>query len=299
MSGHRRKEGTTYGNARMYKWLIFALKRINVKVFHIFMNIFVIPGSLIFSKGAHLTRQYYYYKRGYSRWKALVSTYRNHCIFGETVVDKFAMYAGKKFKINFNGLELYKQKSEEEKPLLLLNAHIGCSEILGYSLYLDKPCNVLVYGGEKQSLMAYRASSFGTMNINMIPVGTEDSKSQEIIDALERGENISAFADRFMNRNKVILSTIHSCGVMLARGPFSLAVNREIDVIMVSAMKEKDGSYSAFLTPLLYDKSLSHKEQREQLANAYTTEINRLLDMYPLQWFNYSDIWVNLKKRGV
>ena len=33
--------------------------------------------------------------------------------------------------------------------------------------------------------------------------------------------------------------------------------------------------------------------QRQQIADAYTAEIDRLLDLYPLQWFNYSDPWVN------
>jgi predicted LPLAT superfamily acyltransferase len=62
---------------------------------------------------------------------------------------------------------------------------------------------------------------------------------------------------------------------------------------MVSAMKEKDGSYTAYMTPLHYDKSLSRGEQRQQLADAYTAEMERLLAMYPLQWFNYSDNWID------
>ena len=203
------------------------------------------------------------------------------------------MYAGHKFKIAYHGLEDYNQMLARPEAFIQLSAHIGCSEILGYSLHVDKPCNVLVYGGEKASLMGYRKASFGDMNIRMIPVGMETSHSDEIVGALDRGEILSVFADRLMNINKVVVSTLHGCKVNLAKGPFSLATTRGIDVIMASTMKEKDGSYTAYFTPLPYDKTLPKSKQRQQLADAYTAEIERLLDIYPYQWFNYSDLWVS------
>ena len=277
----------------MYRTLIQMLKNIDVRVFYCFMSVCVIPFTLIFSPGARLTFRYYHQKRQYGVWKSWWSTYRNHCIFGQTVIDKFSMYAGRKFKMNYNNLDLYKEMTSKPEPIIQLSAHIGCSEVLGYSLPLTKTCNVLVYGGEKQSLMHYRKASFGHMNVKMIPVGIGSTHSDEIIEALDKGEIVSAFADRFMTENKVVVSTIHGHEVKLAKGPFSLATTRGIDVIMVNAMKEKDGSYTVFMTPLDYDRTLPKSEQRQQLADAYTAEINRLLDLYPLQWFNYSNIWID------
>jgi predicted LPLAT superfamily acyltransferase len=277
----------------MFKALILMLKTINIKVFYAFMAICVIPVTLVFSSGARLTFRYFHQRRGYGWWKSLSATYKNHCLFGQTVIDKFAMYAGHKFQIAYQGLESYQKLLELPDAFIQLSAHIGCSEILGYSLHVDKPCNVLVYGGEKASLMGYRKASFGDMNIRMIPVGMENTNSDAIVEALDRGEILSAFADRMMNINKVVVSTLHGSKVNLAKGPFSLATTRGIEVIMASTMKEKDGSYTAYFTPLPYDKTLSKSEQRQQLADAYTAEIERLLDMYPYQWFNYSDLWVD------
>ena len=141
--------------------------------------------------------------------------------------------------------------------------------------------------------MKYRKSAFSGKNIKMIPVATEDSHSEDIILALERGEVVSAFADRFMSTKKMMISSLYGKSIKLARGPFSLAAVRGLDVVMASAMKERDGSYSAFFTSLKYDKALPLREQRQQLADAYCAEIERLLTKYPLQWFNYSDIWVS------
>jgi len=292
----KRKDGSTYGNAWMYRTIIFLLRHVNIKVFYGFMAVAVIPITLIFSPGARLTYHYFREKRGYGRLKSVWSTYRNHYIFGQTVVDKFAMYAGHKFNIVYHGLDDFIELEKEPAPLLLLNAHIGCSEIVGYSLHLTKPCNVLVYGGEKQSLMDYRKSSFGDMNMKMIPVGTGSSNGDEIIQALENGETISVFADRFMNAKKLVVSKVHGCEINLAKGPFSIGVTRGMNVMMVSAMKEADGSYTSFMTRLHYDGSLPRSEQRQKLADAYTAEIDRLLDLYPLQWFNYSDPWVKNPK---
>ena len=290
---NNRKDGSTYGNQWLYSTLIQGLKILDIRVFYYFMSICVIPFTLYFSPGARLTFRYFRKKRSYGFWKSWWATYKNHCIFGQTVIDKFAMYAGHKFKINYHGKELYDELLARPDAFIQLSAHIGCSEILGYSLHVDKPCNVLVYGGEKASLMSYRKASFGDMNIRMIPVGIETSHSEEIIEALDRGEIVSAFADRFMNINKVVVSTIHGFKVNLAKGPFSLATTRGIDVIIASTMKEKDGSYTAYFTSLPYDRSLPKAQQRQQIADAYTAEVERLLNMYPYQWFNYSNPWVD------
>lgn len=290
---NKRKDWSTYGNAWMHKTLIKMLKVVDLRVFYVFMYIFVIPFTLVFSSGSWLTFRYYRLRRGYGFLKSLWSTYRNHCVFGETVIDKFSMYAGHKFKIAFKDEDKYRALTDSPNAFLQLSAHIGCSEILGYSYHVGKPCNVLVFGGEKQSLMSYRSSSFNEMNVNMIPVGVETTHSAEIVEAFDRGEIVIAFADRLMNPKKVITSTIHGCGVYLAKGPFSMAVTRGIDVVVVNAMKEKDGSYKVFFTPLTYDKTLPASQQRQQLADAYTAEIERLLEMYPLQWFNYFDLWAD------
>lgn len=290
---NERNATVTPGSGWMYRLLIWLLKKTDIRVFYVIMSVFIIPVTLIVSPGARLTYHYYHLRRKYGVAKAIWATYRNHCIFGQTVIDKFAMYAGHRFEVKYTGLEKYNEIAASDKPLIQLSAHIGCNEIIGYSLRVPKKCNVLVYGGENEALMNYRKELFEKMNMNMIPVGTEDADIEEMVACLERGEALSVFADRFSNPKKVVTSKLLGYDVKLARGPFSLAVNMGVDVYMVTAMKEKDGSYSASVKFLEYDKSLSHREQRQQLADQYTAEIDRILEIYPLQWFNYFNLWIN------
>lgn len=286
-----KQEGKTYGNAFLFRALVWSIRHFGVRPFYIFAYVCLVPVAMIFSPGAGFIYRYFHEKQQWGRWKSFVATYRNHCVFAQTVVDKFAMYAGKHFKVVCHGQEAYDAATAGDAAMLQLSAHIGCSEILGYSYNNNKPCNVLVYGGEKAEVMAYREKAFGNKNVKMIPVATEGSHSEEIIRAFDNGEIVSAFADRFMSDNKLIISTIHGHKVKLAKGPFSMAVNRGLTVFMANALKERDGFYSAYFTPLHYDNTLPTKQQRQQLADAYCAEIERLLAKYPLQWFNYTDMW--------
>ena len=275
----------------MHRTLIKLLRRVDIRYVYRFMAVCVIPVAMVFSPGSRIAYQYFRKRRGQGCWQALLSTYRNHCLFGQTVIDKFAMYAGHHFEVHSTGHEYFYAHVREDQPVMLLNAHVGCSEMVGYNLSQTKPCNVLVYGGEKQEVMEYRKKQFADMGIKMIPVGTDGVDIMEIVDCLDRGEALSVFADRFMNPKKVVHSTIHGFKVKLSKAPFSLAVNRGIDVYLLSAMKQSDGSYVGRVTYLDYDKTLPHREQRQQLADLYTAEIEKVLKDYPLQWFNYFDIW--------
>ena len=285
------KNRKTFGNAWMHRTLIKLLRKVDIRYVYRFMAVCVIPMAMVFSPGSRIAYQYFRKRRGQGRWQALLSTYRNHCLFGQTVIDKFAMYAGHHFEVHSTGHEYFYAHVREDQPVMLLNAHVGCSEMVGYNLSQTKPCNVLVYGGEKQEVMEYRRKQFADMGIKMIPVGVDGVDIMEIVDCLDRGEALSVFADRFMNPKKVVHSTIHGFKVKLSKAPFSLAVNRGIDVYLLSAMKQSDGSYVGRVTYLDYDKTLPHREQRQQLADLYTAEIEKVLKDYPLQWFNYFDIW--------
>lgn len=289
MSGKKHNEGVTYGSHGMYKALVAILGVVNVRAVYAFMDIFVVPVALLFSPGTRVAFHYYRRIRQWGRLRAAWAVYRNACVFGQTIVDKFATYAGRKFRFRYHNLEAYNQLQASPAPMFQLQAHIGCSELLGYNLPVRKTCNVLAYGGEKAELMAYRQSAFSRSNIRMIPVGAGGSHSGDIINALDKGEAICTFADRLMSVNKVISATIHGHKARLARDPFALAVTSGSAVVMASAMKERDGSYSAFFTMLHYDRSLPKSRQRQQLADAYAAEIERLMGLYPLQWFNYVD----------
>ena len=284
-------EGKTYGKAWMHRILVSILRHVHINILYVFSELFIIPITLITSTGARLTYSYFHYKRHLGICRSIWNTYQNHILFGQTVIDKFAMFAGSVFKINYHGIEEYRELTRQKKSFVQVSAHIGCSEIVGYSYENEKTSNILAFGGEKESIMNQRSTLFNSRKINMIPVGIQETHSEDIIMAINRGEIVHAFADRIVGPRKTIYSSLFGNRIKLAKSPFSLAVTRGLEVAMVSAMKESDNTYSAYIKILHYDKSLSKREQCQQLADAYVEEIENLLNKYPLQWFNYSNIW--------
>ena len=288
---NERWDGTTYGNGLMHRWLIGLLRGIDIRIVYVFTYVFVIPPCL-FRPGFRPIYRYFRERWGFGPVKAFLKTYANHCVFGEVVIDRFAMYAGKRFSVAIEGHEHFRQLSSRPEGFIQLSSHIGNYEIAGYTLLSDaKRLNALVFSGEKESVMAGRAQMFADKNICMIPVKGDMSHLFRIDLALQQGEIVSLPTDRIFGSSKSVEVTLLGGKAMLPQGPFSVAAMRGLDVLAVNVMKTSWRKYTIYVAPLPYDKQAPRREQIAQLAAGYTAELERMLRMYPTQWYNYFDFW--------
>lgn len=291
-------DGTTYGNAGMHKCLIKLLRTVNIRVIYAFTNVFVIPVCLLLRKDWRHIYRYLRQRQGYGRVKAAFATYRNHCLFGQVVIDRFAMYAGHKFRIEIEGYDNFLQLSNRKEGFVQLSAHIGNYELAGYSLVAEqKRFNALVFAGEKETVMRNREKMFTGTNIHMITVQPDGSHVFEINEALLRGDIMSMPADRIFGSPKHLDVEILGGKVKLPMGPFATIAARGMNAIAVNVMKERLDTYKIYVTPLIYDHTVSIREQMRQLAQTYASELERMLKRYPEQWYNYFDVWADNGKR--
>lgn len=285
--------GTTYGNAWMHKWLIRMLRHIDVRILYLFVAIFVIPVCLVLNPSRGIAYRYFRRRIGYGRLKSAWKTFVNHCLFGQVVVDKFAMYAGKKFDVeieNYN--EFTTRASRKEEGFVQLSAHIGSYEIAGYTLAVEgKSFNALVFAGEKASVMQNRDKMFAGTNIKMIAIQQDMSHLFEIDKALTDGGIVSMPADRINGSQKCIEHVFLGAKAKFPLGPFSVATMRGLDVLAVNVMKDSLLGYKIYVTPLAYDKEASRQEQIRQLSSAYVAELEKRVRQYPTQWYNYFEFW--------
>ena len=285
--------GTTYGNAWMHKWLIRMLRHIDVRILYLFVAIFVIPVCLVLNPSRGIAYRYFRRRIGYGRLKSAWKTYVNHCLFGQVVVDKFAMYAGKQFDVeieNYN--EFTTRASRKEEGFVQLSAHIGSYEIAGYTLAVEgKSFNALVFAGEKASVMQNRDKMFAGTNIKMIAIQQDMSHLFEIDKALTDGGIVSMPADRINGSQKCIEHDFLGAKAKFPLGPFSVATMRGLDVLAVNVMKDSLLGYKIYVTPLAYDKEASRQEQIRQLSSAYVAELEKRVRQYPTQWYNYFEFW--------
>ena len=284
--------GTTYGNEWMHKWLIRLLRFIDTRVLYLFVAVFIIPVCLILNPSRGIAYRYFRKRIGYGRLKSAWKTYVNHCLFGQVVVDRFAMYAGKKFKVEVEGEEHFARLAAKNEGFMQLSAHIGNYEIAGYTLVSeDKRFNALVFAGEKASVMRNRDKMFAGTNINMIAMSPDMSHLFEIDKALKEGEIVSMPADRISGSQKFIEHDLLGAKAKFPLGPFSVATMRGLDVLAVNVMKTSLKSYKIYVTPLPYDKTASRQEQIRQLSGAYVAELEKRVKQYPTQWYNYFEFW--------
>ena len=284
-------DGTTYGNNLMHKWLIGLLRGIDIRIVYIFTYVFVIPPCL-FRPGFKPIYRYFRERWGCNPVKAFLKTYQNHCLFGQVVIDRFAMYAGKQFHFEIDGYDYFLQLADKPEAFLLFSSHIGNYELAGYTLTSEKKAfNAIVFGGEKETVMENRTNMFSDKNIHMIPIKDDMSHLFLIDRALGQGEIVSMPVDRSFGSKRGVKEQLLGAEVNLPLGPFRVATMQGCSVLAVNVMKASTLGYKIYVKPLDYDKQAKRSEQIEQLAHAYVSELERMLTMYPAQWYNYFDFW--------
>ena len=285
---------TTYGSGWMHRTLIGSLRWLDVRLIYVFTSIFIIPVCLLLNLNHSRTTAYRYFRQrlGYGCLRASWYTYVNHCLFAQVVVDRFAVFAGKRFKLDIDGYEYFQQLELETKGFVILSSHIGCYEVAGYSLISkSKRFNALVFGGEKATVMKGRQEALSEHNIRMIPVREDMSHLFIVNEALSNNEIMSMPADRIVGSAKVVKVNFFGETASLPAGPFSVTTMNGLDALAVNVMKISAKRYKVYVTRLSYDTQVPRMQQMQQLANCYVEELERRVRQYPSQWFNFYDFW--------
>ena len=270
------------------------LRYIDVRVLYAFTAIFVIPVCLFVNPSGAIIYRYFRKQHGYGPLKSALKTYQNHCQFSQVVIDKFATYAGKTFRMEIEGIEHFQQLAKGEESFVMLSSHIGNYEIAGYTLSSEqKPLNALVFFGEKASVMDNRAKLFADTNTRMIPIRPDMGHLFEIDQALQNGEIVSMPADRLLGSQKKLQIPFLNGTAAFPYGPFSIATLRGLNVLAVHVMKQSARTYKIYVTPLCYNREAPRQQQIQELAQQYVAEVQRIVKLYPTQWYNYFEFWTN------
>lgn len=290
--GGRKWAGTTMGNSWMHEKLIGILRHTDVRILYVFVDIFVIPVCLLTMRSRHTAYRYFRLRHGFGRLHSAWATYVNHCKFGALVIDKFAMFAGNKFSIDVKGYEHFAALEAREDGFVQLSSHLGNFEIAGFTLKSErKTIHALVFGGEKASVMAQRDRLLREHNIEIVPTSEDMSHIFKLNNALSEGHIVTMPADRIVGSAKAVEVNILGGKAKLPLGPFLTPTMRGLDVITVNVMKTSSKGYTIYISKLEYDHSASRNEKIKQLADGYAAQLERMLKMYPTQWYNFFDFW--------
>ena len=253
----------------------------------------VVPFYMIFNrKGYQAMYRFFRNRFGFGRWKSFWKVYSNHFRFGQIILDRFGVYAGRKYRFVVEGQDLMDELEKHAEGFVNLSSHVGNYEIAGYSLKpKSKRFNALVYAGETATVMENRQKLLSQNNMSMIPVKEDMSHIFELNAAIDRGEIVSMPADRVYGSQKTANCMFLGAEARFPLGAFALAAQKNVAVLAVFIMKESHKTYHAYIREIQCDRETKIREQMSQMAQSFATNLEEIVRKYPTQWFNYFDFW--------
>lgn len=290
--GARQWQGTTDGTTWMHHSLIGMMKVLPLWFFYLLMGL-AVPFYMIFNHKGYLSIYHYFRRRhGFGVLKAFLHTCADHYMFGAVIMDRFASYAGKRFRVEASQASMYNELCASPKGFVQISSHIGNDELAGYELKAVKRINALVFGEEGKSLMENRSRVLGGNNIRLVSIANDMSHLVVLNNALAEGEIVNIHGDRVFGSNRTVCCEILGGKVELPLGPFLMAAMRDVPVMSVFVMKTGLRKYRVHLfRPDDGLEGLSVREKAEALAKAYAENITSVLHRYPDQWFNFYEFW--------
>lgn len=289
---HSEWSGKTGGLPWMQRSLVALFRVLPLGLLYGVMAL-VVPFYMIFSrKGYQAMYRFFRERFGYGPMKSFWNVYLNHFRFGQVILDRFGVYAGKKYRFISEEQSVFDEKETHEKGFVMLSSHVGNYEMAGYSLRPKiKKYNALVFAGETETVMENRQRILSQNNVRMVPVKDDLSHLFLLNTAIDDGEIVSMPADRIFGSQKSVECQFFGKNARFPLGAFAMAVQKEVDVIAVFVMKEGMRKYRIYLREIQYDRQLSKREQMSQLAQNFAAQLEEIVRRYPTQWFNYFDFW--------
>lgn len=285
--------GRTGGGKLGQKALIILLKVVPIRFIYLILTV-IIPFYLLFArKGRVAIYSYFREKLGYSIGKSLIKTYKNHYLFGQTIIDKFAVFAGKGdwFRAEITGEEMFTRAIDESKGLIIASSHVGNFEMAGYILRQEKKkIYGITYGNEARIMQENRDRSLSKNNVTLIPVSEDMSHIYIISQALQNGDVVNIPCDRFYTGNKRLTRSFLSYEADFPTGAYHLAEKYDVNFISAFAVKHSARKYHIYIFPIV-PQGESKSERVNSMCNKFIDDLEQIVREYPEQWFNFYNFW--------
>ncbi|MDR2917268.1 MAG: lysophospholipid acyltransferase family protein [Tannerella sp.] len=294
MAGEEREwKGVTGGNTFGQKALKILFSIVNVRIGYVILA-FVIPFYMLFAHKGYLSIYHYFRKQhGYPVLKSFFKTYRNHYLFGQMMMDRFAVYAGqKKFKVDNPDNDLFLEMIHARHGCIIASSHIGNPELCGYLLkQKTKRINSMIFGGEAKEVQENRSKVLDENNVRLIPVSDDMSHIFLLNEALTNGEMVSMPCDRAFGSNKVVECDFLNGRAAFPVGAFVLALQYNVPVIAMFVLKISASLYRIHVVSVPVPPEGNKREQIGQMTRSFVKILEDIVKKYPEQWFNFYEFW--------
>ena len=193
------------------------------------------------------------------------------------------------FNIEHDGGEYLDQLSQEGSGGFLISAHLGNWEVAGHLMKrLNKPVNIILLDGEDEQIKKVMNETIGERYFKIIAMKSDMSHIFKIHEAAKNKELICIHGDRFLPGSKTIKSSFLGSQADFPLGPFAMASKLKLPVAFVYGVKEGKSKYRFICT-----KPTVKVQDKSAIFSDYIKLLEKMVQEYPNQWFNYFSFWTN------
>lgn len=286
-------DGKSKGFVLGYQIFTFVIKKIGIRVAYILL--FPVSFYYVLAYPTTAKAMFYYYRKrqGFSFLKAVAALFRGYYVFGQVLIDKFAIFIGlrKKFTFHFDGIDILQQLLKEHRGGILISGHIGNFEI-AEKFFADidplQQIHIIAADQERAAIKEYLSNISQNLNrINFIYIKDDLSHIFEISAALARNELICMSGDRYIENAKTMKAKFLGEEALFPAGIFTLASRLNAPIAFVYVMKEPNMHYHLYTRRA---PEIAHRDA-QAILQAFTESMEHMLIRYPYQWFNFYHFW--------
>lgn len=282
-------EGKSKGTVTGYKIFIFLIKNAGLNAAYALLAFVSLYYFFFNQKQTKIIYRYFREKHRQSVFQSLINTYRNNFVFGQTIIDKVAIAAGleHKFTYEFDGIENIHQLAKDDSAGIMISAHVGNFEVAQHFMgEFDKKIHLVTTDEERAAIKSLLDNVMAKPKVDFIIVNEDLSHIFEINKVIEEKQMICFTGDRFFPNTKTLEADFLGETAKFPAGTFLISSRLRTPVLFVYVMRERNRHYHLYAR-----KAEFTNRDANSLLKAYTKSIEKILEKYPLQWFNYYDFW--------
>lgn len=284
--------GKSRGGRFGYQFFVYTIRLLGLRCAYIFLAFIVIYFIPFAPKATKAIWKYNRQKRKLGVLASVKELYCHYYVFGQTLIDKMAMRGGlnKKYRYEFDNYTRFLEILNSGEGVVMMGAHIGCWEAgAGFFGTYGKKINIVMLDAEHQQIKdVLEENASQENNYNIIPL------NQNIIDAmlqikvaLNNGEYICFNGDRYMEKEHTAVVDFMGSKALFPMGLFKIAAKCRVPVVFYYSMREPNRTYRF----IFEEPVLDGKMTPEKLLEQYVKSLEKIVEKYPRQWFNFYDFW--------
>ncbi len=228
------------------------------------------------------------------------TSFRHFLAFGESILDKIAVWAGAlgPDQFRFADAAFARAARENRRGGVFIGSHLGNLELSrAMATEWDRmTINALVFTRHAVKFNQLLAEVNPGAAINLIQVDTLGPESlMQLQDHIAAGEFIGIVGDRtaVANEERVLIADFMGEPAAFPEGPFVLASLLQCPVYLLFCMKV-DGYHELHVEPFADPLEIPRGQRDAALqaaAQSYAARLEHFCLEAPLQWFNFYDYW--------